>query len=177
LHRVLVAVDDSETSKNAVSNIFSSMWPDNTSFLLLNVVKRGSGGFSSNRNRTGLPFWTSDRAECLKQLHSLVHSFSDRLAGAAVRHSIGYAIEEGQPDDVIVRTARQWGAELIVVGSSGPTGITKRILGSTAQSVLMNADCSVQVVRIDLVHSPRVMSAFHSSFQKPSIGLFQENSN
>jgi len=51
------------------------------------------------------------------------------------------------PKDVIVEEAREWGTDLIVVGSHG-YGFAKRlVLGSVAAAVVASAPCSVQVVR------------------------------
>ena len=53
----------------------------------------------------------------------------------------------GDPRDVLVRTARDEGADLVVVGSHGRSGIAKFILGSVAAHVMTHAPCSVVVVK------------------------------
>jgi nucleotide-binding universal stress UspA family protein len=63
----------------------------------------------------------------------------DELAGLAV------ALET--PHRVIVETARQIGAGLIVVGASEPGGSLGKLLGSTADRVVRQAICPVLVVR------------------------------
>jgi len=56
-------------------------------------------------------------------------------------------VRRGDPKSVIIDEADEWGADLIVVGSHGHTGIKKWLLGSVAQSVVSHAPCSVYVVR------------------------------
>lgn len=56
-------------------------------------------------------------------------------------------IEEGEAASEVVRVAHELGAELVVVGHKGKTGLRRVLLGSTAESVVSHAPCSVLVVR------------------------------
>jgi len=47
-----------------------------------------------------------------------------------------------------VQEAREWGADLIVVGSHGYGPLRSVLLGSVARSVLTEAPCSVLVARV-----------------------------
>jgi nucleotide-binding universal stress UspA family protein len=53
----------------------------------------------------------------------------------------------GRPADEILRTAKDWGADLIVLGSHGRSGVKRALLGSVAEEVLRGAHCAVLVVR------------------------------
>ena len=55
---------------------------------------------------------------------------------------------QGSPDDVILNTATDVGADLIVVGSKGMRG-ARRYLGSGPNSVAHAAHCAVLVVKTD----------------------------
>lgn len=57
-------------------------------------------------------------------------------------------VEEGSPGEVIVKTAAEWGADAIVIGSHGRRGVTRAILGSVAEFVMRHAPCPVLVVRV-----------------------------
>jgi nucleotide-binding universal stress UspA family protein len=54
----------------------------------------------------------------------------------------------GSADDVIVSTAAEVGADLIVVGSKGMRG-ARRYLGSVPNSVAHSAHCAVLIVKTD----------------------------
>lgn len=54
----------------------------------------------------------------------------------------------GPPEKMIVEAAKDWGADLIVVGSHG-RGFWGRLLGSVSDGVIHHAPCSVLVVRTD----------------------------
>jgi nucleotide-binding universal stress UspA family protein len=70
---------------------------------------------------------------------------ADALKDAGV--STETAVREGDPRSAIVDEADEWGADLIVVGSHGRTGLKRWLLGSVAQAVVGHASCSVEVVR------------------------------
>jgi nucleotide-binding universal stress UspA family protein len=53
----------------------------------------------------------------------------------------------GKPASVIVTTAKEWPADVIVIGSHGRLGVERMMLGSVAEAVMRHASCSVLVVR------------------------------
>ena len=56
-------------------------------------------------------------------------------------------IREGSAGQQIVEEAKEWGADLILLGSHGRTGLKRVLMGSVAQYVVAHAPCSVEVVR------------------------------
>jgi nucleotide-binding universal stress UspA family protein len=57
-------------------------------------------------------------------------------------------VEQGvSPADIIVRQAADMGADLIVMGSRGKTGIDRFLVGSVTAKVVSHAPCSVLVLR------------------------------
>ena len=56
-------------------------------------------------------------------------------------------LEEGKPATKIVDAARNWPADLIVMGTHGRNPIANVLLGSVAQGVLRHAPCPVMVLR------------------------------
>jgi nucleotide-binding universal stress UspA family protein len=69
------------------------------------------------------------------------------LAVDSSEYSGEAAVREGDPRSVIVDEAEEWGADMIVLGSHGYTGLKRLLLGSVAQSVAAHAHCSVEIVR------------------------------
>jgi nucleotide-binding universal stress UspA family protein len=71
---------------------------------------------------------------------------------AVQKHGEGLAAEahgvQGNPDDVILSTAAEVGADLIVVGSKGMKG-ARRYLGSVPNSIAHGAHCAVLIVKTD----------------------------
>jgi universal stress protein A len=49
----------------------------------------------------------------------------------------------------IVKAAKEWPANLIVIGSHGRGGIQRAVLGSVAEAVVRHASCPVMVVKAE----------------------------
>jgi nucleotide-binding universal stress UspA family protein len=63
--------------------------------------------------------------------------------------TISQLVVSGMPDEVLPKVAAETGADLIVVGSHGRTGLKRALLGSVAERVTRLAPCSVLVARGD----------------------------
>jgi nucleotide-binding universal stress UspA family protein len=62
-----------------------------------------------------------------------------------VRTSI--ELRDGAPHDMILACAKERGADMIVMGTNGHTGIKHALLGSSAERVVRLAECPVLTVR------------------------------
>jgi nucleotide-binding universal stress UspA family protein len=60
----------------------------------------------------------------------------------------------GNPYVEIVNAAKEFGVDLIVIGSHGYGGLSRLLLGSTTDRVLQYASCPVLVVKAPSVHQP-----------------------
>ena len=74
----------------------------------------------------------------------LLSDFSERLAP---KSSMLKFLQVGVPGAEIVKAAREWPADLIVIGSHGRSGMQRALLGSVAEAVMRHAPCPVLVVR------------------------------
>lgn len=77
----------------------------------------------------------------------------DRLAEAVERGAsqgveMSSHLEEGSPSAAVVRVAERIGADLIVMGTHGHTGLKHLVLGSVAERTLRHAPCSVLTVKV-----------------------------
>jgi nucleotide-binding universal stress UspA family protein len=68
----------------------------------------------------------------------------------------------GPPGEVVGNLARERGAQLIVVGTHGHTGIQRFLLGSVATAILRHAPCDVLVTR---------GNAVNTAFAKPLVAV------
>ncbi len=71
--------------------------------------------------------------------------------GAALARNLGveevdHRSVQGQPADVLVGTAQEIGADLLVVGSRGMRSVSRFMLGSVANRVSHHAPCDVLIV-------------------------------
>lgn len=71
---------------------------------------------------------------------------------------------DGAPVESIVEHAKAGGADLIVIGSHGRSGLPRLLLGSVAEGVIRNAACPVLVVR----QIPVTANAAHPAAKAPA---------
>ena len=70
-----------------------------------------------------------------------------RLAEAGVPHEIRQPTEDTAAGESILAVAREVGADLIVIGMRRRSPVGKLITGSTAQQILLDAECPVLAVK------------------------------
>ncbi len=72
--------------------------------------------------------------DAIREKHALPFTAREILAG-------------GDPAAEIVRAAKEWGADIVVIGTHGRDGVQRFLLGSVAEKVVRHAPCPVLVVR------------------------------
>lgn len=92
------------------------------------------------RVRTGRPDPHSVSAE--QDIDALVQQAKDRQIRVTVRE-----LDSASPAEALLQAAADTNALMIVLGVRRRTPVGKLILGSTAQEVLLGADCSVLSVK------------------------------
>lgn len=85
--------------------------------------------------------------EALKQAKEIAESGRDRLIKVFPKWHIQAVAVADSPGWAIVRTAREFHADLVVVGSHGRSMLERLFLGSVAQKVAVEAHCSVRIAR------------------------------
>jgi nucleotide-binding universal stress UspA family protein len=141
--RILLAIDGSSPSQHAIEEVARRPWPLPSTLRIISVVRLYFPGASEFVPGVLTP------PEILQQQHDDVEQTvaraADRVRQAGL--SVDTVVRQGDPRTVIVDEATEWGADLIVVGSHGHTGLKRLLLGSVAQAVVAHAPCSVEVVR------------------------------
>jgi nucleotide-binding universal stress UspA family protein len=129
--KILLAVDSSAPSDVAIEEVAAGPWPPGTTVEVLTVVEPWDvPALSEGLNRSA--------AELLQRS-------AQQLTAAGVEATS--LMLTGEPKAVIVDRASETNADLVVVGASGATGLTKFLLGSVAAAVARFAPCSVEIVR------------------------------
>ncbi|MBX3149632.1 universal stress protein [Candidatus Obscuribacterales bacterium] len=134
--KVLFAVDDSKFSDLAIETVGSRPWPVDTEFRILSVLELSRSEFDG-----------SDTA-VIGKLKADVESKAKVLETLHPSAKIEVKVLQGRAKDAILSHAEEWGSDLIVVGSHGRRGLQKFLLGSVAESILVQSPCAVEIVRI-----------------------------
>jgi nucleotide-binding universal stress UspA family protein len=87
------------------------------------------------------PAWLGDDERVAAE--EVVRQAGERLAQAGV--SANTVARLGEPADALLATAEEVGADLVVVGNRGMTGVRRYLLGSVADRVAHHAHCSVHI--------------------------------
>jgi nucleotide-binding universal stress UspA family protein len=135
--RILVAIDGSEFAAHALQVASSLATAVGAQIGLVHVIDPKFVG-----SETGVPaaqLWDMLRADGKGVLEAAGSSIP------AHPHPWKF-LREGTPWTEIVDSARKWPADLIVVATHGRSGLTRLVLGSTAEGVTRHAPCPVVVV-------------------------------
>jgi nucleotide-binding universal stress UspA family protein len=91
---------------------------------------------------SGQPGWEQTRSEVSREVEQC-------LGKAAVRpKALSVRVEAGEPSDIILNVAKDGGADLIVMGTHGRTGLSRLLIGSVAEAVLRRSTCPVLTLRV-----------------------------
>ena len=141
--KILLAVDGSSHSQEAVDEVARRPWPSRSTVRVLSVIQP----YTPPATEFVLAGTTIEdmRRQQTADAEHLTARAVDAVKAADV--SAETAVREGDPRSAIVDEADEWGADLIVVGSHGRTGVQRWLLGSVAGAIVSHASCSVEVVR------------------------------
>ena len=124
--RLLIGLDGTSAAQAAVEVVAGRMWIMGSEVRL--VVARSKSQKNSEwlRNYVGDARKTLERAEL----------------------SVTESIEEGDPKEIIVAAAEEWGADCIFLGANDSDNFHEnRLLGSVSTAVVTRAHCTVEIVR------------------------------
>lgn len=146
--RVLLAIDESPYSTTVARTVIAQIQKKGTEVRVLHVVEPISVYISAAMIPHYVPNVSEIEEDRKKQAQELVERTARQLRKAGFRTS--ETVGAGDPKVEIIDHAKQWRADLIVVGSHGWRGLRRFLMGSVSEAVTRHAGCSVQVVRIPL---------------------------
>jgi nucleotide-binding universal stress UspA family protein len=142
--RILVATDGSEFSAAAVKTVAEGAWPKETEVKIISVPEFTLWlGEYPYFQRTQVEELNKSALDAAKAAVALGKEI---LSGAGLTVTSDVPVNREAPAKTILEEAKEWGADLIVVGSHGRRGFDRWALGSVSESLAMNAHCSVEVV-------------------------------
>ena len=141
--KILIATDGSEFSAAAARSVAERPWPEGSTIKVISVAEVVIPAIEPGYIDSTL--MDSMREETTHHSREAVLAAEKIISEAELK--VSASVLTGLAKGVIVDEAKDWGADLIVVGSHGLRGITRLLIGSVAESVAMHAHCSVEVIR------------------------------
>jgi nucleotide-binding universal stress UspA family protein len=149
--RILYATDGSGPANVALELIRGIGWPEGTIIRVVTTMPMGIESYGLS--------WATATADTIQHGGDEVRKHYEDIVDHAVRELAqpGVVVERlllhGRPASAIVDEAREWQADLVVVGHRGRGTIGSMVLGSVSAEVVDHAPCPVLVVRRATVQS------------------------
>jgi nucleotide-binding universal stress UspA family protein len=154
-NKILVALDSSEMGKQVFEQALALAKATGADLMLLHVLSAEEEGspylpsissFDYYPGVRGQSFevyqkqWDKFKNECLEMLQSLCAKANTAGINTEFTQNVG------SPGRTICDLALSWGADLIIMGRRGRSGLTEIFLGSVSNYVLHHAPCSVHIL-------------------------------
>jgi len=147
---ILVALDGSESSALAMDHAIQLAKDQRARLRLVHVIDPSVYATAASG---GYPFDVTPVIEGLRQAGRQILADAEAKARGAEVQSESELLESGDPSEriatIIVKDARRWRADLIVLGTHGRRGFNRIVLGSVAEGLVRMATTPVLVVRVN----------------------------
>ena len=135
--RILTAVDFSANSLEAFRVAADMASIHSASLHLLHVIE----ALPSARGEATMEF--------VQQANEAVEQLVASSQPALEKVTLTTEVASGRAFDEIVNRARDWRADLIVLGTKGTSSLEEIFLGGTAEHVIKESPCSVLIVQLE----------------------------
>jgi phosphoglycerate kinase len=151
--RILLAVDGSDSSLEAAKKLGALVDAEGAEIILLYVQRPPEN--------TAEYVWLNGETKRRREIERRLEGESILAAADASLARQGLishrrVVVEGDAASEILKSANEWGAELIAMGAHGRTGIAGFFLGSVSHKVLDNARCPVLIARLQQDEAARI---------------------
>jgi len=141
IRTILCAVDFSETSDVALDHALSLAEQHGAALVLVHAWQLPAYAIPEGAIVASPQYASQIQAELQKSLDAAVA----RVSGGAVK--VSGKLGEGPAHLEVNRLAKELGADLVVLGTHGRTGLSHILLGSTAERVVRTCPVPVLTVR------------------------------
>lgn len=140
--RLLVAYDGSPCANDMIEDLRNAGVPAEARVLVVSVAERWLPPPSVYEVATA-----SSMARGKDHAAGLAVLGASQISARHPKWTVEHEGHSGSPAGVIVQRAKDWKAQLVVVGSLGHSALERILIGSVSQKVANEAHCSVRVSR------------------------------
>ncbi|HEY9658439.1 MAG TPA: universal stress protein [Allocoleopsis sp.] len=156
-HKILVALDDPETSSSIFAQALDLAVATGSRLLLLHVLTPLEADYPDIAIFSAIDYSPVLYEEAFKhhaqrwsayeqQQLEMLRSFAAKAEEAGVTTELSQIL--GNPGRTICAVASTWKADLILMGRRGRSGLGELILGSVSNYVVHHASCSVLAIQL-----------------------------
>jgi nucleotide-binding universal stress UspA family protein len=155
--KVLIGYDGSESSDRIFEDLTRAGFPRDTEALVVTVGDLLMSGppageiveqmLTSERVAAALKQAETHAERVIGEAEELSLNAVERLRSRFPEWKIENRVVTGNPGWELVDAAKDWSADLVVVGSQGRSAIGRLFLGSVSKRIATDANCSVRVAR------------------------------
>lgn len=143
--RILIAIDDSQFSEAIADFVRNHAWGKVADIVVLHVQEPLLVG--SYLSLLPSPLIEDIKSKAVEEGKKRLAWLADKLTSILPTATIETRLLEGSPQEQIIECAREWKADLVVVGARGKSSAQRMLLGSVSQAVCALSPCSVLVVK------------------------------
>ena len=144
--RIIVGVDGSPASKEAVAMVGRRVWPDGTQVRLVTAHELPSPARIAARLPNTAAMINSFNNDTVARQNETLRWAVSQLKSIGL--NVSMSIQRGDAKRILLKEAEKLNADSIFVGTRDFKNALERFrLGSVSSGVVMNAPCSVEVVR------------------------------
>lgn len=144
--KVLIAVDDQLFGDALATFVGEHQWPLDSEFTVLNCISPID--LNHSPDITYLPFLESTQEESLMAAKALVRHVALKIRDLLKTSHVKEVVLEGNPKEEILSFAKNWQADIIVLGSHGRHGLSRFVLGSVSMAIVSHAECTTVIIRL-----------------------------
>lgn len=144
MKRILLAVDDSDSARGAAAMLARFVHKDPIDVKIISVTTPHHVQGSYLTNDILAQLYNEQTAAANENLRSIVEMFEGADASVTSELIVGPLYQS------ILKQAEDFNADLIALGATGQSNLSRMMLGSTSDYIATHAPCSVLIVRPNL---------------------------
>ncbi len=143
--RLVIGVDDTPDSREAVQVVAARAWPAGTSVRVVAAIEPTDLPIGVPMNYDVTQWVQEGTAQLRQRITAAAESSVETLKAAGLLADA--LITDGAPVSLLISEAESLGADAIVLGARGHRFMERFLLGSVSSAVAARAGCSVEVIR------------------------------